>query len=209
MYYLVFKYIFTWWKKAWFVDFYRSMLPSNPGVYILVTGKSVMTYHHSLAAATVHSGCNPRWRRPCRSGEEVLLGAILGIPCGSRVNYCTRPGTGVQKKTTLPSSSTGVAGCWCGCGKLSVWRWASSPAPSHSEEPWGEEPHIPLQTRTRSICIWRVWHPLQAVDASLQFSDQDNLRDCVCHRPETEKFLNPGWSSHCKVCCAWTLPSHR
>lgn len=165
-----------------------------------------MTFNNSLAAATVHSGSNPRWLRPCRSAEEVLLGEILAIRCGFRENYCTRTVTGVQKKTTLPPSSSGGAGCWCGCGKLSVWRWASSPAPSHSEEPWGEEPQIPLQTRTRSICIWRVWYTLQAVDASLQFSDQDNLCDCVCHRPETEKLFNPCWSSHCNKVCLTRIP---
>lgn len=166
-----------------------------------------MTFNNSLAAATVHSGSNPRWLRPCRSAEEVLLGEILAIRCCFRENYCTRTVTGVQKKTTLPPSSTGGAGCRCGCGKLSVWRWASSPAPSHSEEPWGEEPQIPLQTRTRSICIWRVWYTLQAVDASLQFSDQDNLCDCVCHRSETEKLFNPCWSSHWnKVCLARMIP---
>lgn len=166
-----------------------------------VTGSAVVTFQDSLAAPTVHSGSNPRWLRPCRSAEEV---ALLGIVCDFRQNHRTESASGLAalKKTTIrPQSSISVAGAPCGCGRLSVWRWASSPAPSHSEEPWGEEPQIPLQARTRPARIWRLWHTLQAVDAALQFSDQDCLCDRVCHRPETERFLRPGWSSHrTKVC---------
>lgn len=128
--------------------------------------------------------------------KQCLLGEILGLVCDFRQNHPTKSATRVadlQKDTVRPQSSRSVAIASCGCGRLSVWRWASSPAPSHSEEPWGEEPQIPLQTRTRPTRIWRVWHTIQAVDVALQFSDQDCLRDRVCHRPETERFLSTGW----------------
>lgn len=126
---------------------------------------------------------------------KCLLGEILGIVCDFRKKHRTKSATrvaGLQKKTIRLQSSISVAGASCGCGRLSVWRWASSPAPSHSEEPWGEEPQIPLQTRTRPTWFWRVWHTIQTVDAALQFSDQDCLCDSICHRPETERFLTPG-----------------
>lgn len=42
-------------------------------IFWCLTGTTVVTFHDSLAAPTVHSGSNPRWLRPCRSAEEVPL----------------------------------------------------------------------------------------------------------------------------------------
>lgn len=128
--------------------------------------------------------------------KKCLSGEIVGIARGFRWRRRTRSAaglTGLPRNVAGRRSSQSVAVASRGCGRLSVWRWASSPAPSHSEEPWGEEPQIPMQARSRPTWIWRVWHTLQAVDAALQLSDQDRLRDGISHRPETESFLSPGW----------------